>query len=163
MWKDEVCTALNPVKEQEKNELVCRIPQKPHSCLFPHCVPVLGWEKGTCPFQGSSLCLAQAGSSWALSVQESLVHVAAELQGSRALPSAPPPQPEPEALSHMPKPDQHGSWRALTPPGRGSVSLGCALASTLLLPDSQCSGRSCPCLWLRRAWSRYLPYGFFSV
>lgn len=51
----------------------------------------------------------------------------AELQGSRVLPSAPPPQPQPGALSCMPKPDQHRelshpldtavlAWATLWPP-----------------------------------------------
>lgn len=83
MWKDEAPTALNPVEEQEENELVRGAPpQMPSGCLFPSQMPVLGWEKGTCPLGGFSLCLEQTLTLWLL--QCVTVALFSEREGAKA-------------------------------------------------------------------------------
>lgn len=83
MWKDEAPTALNPAEEQEENELGCGAPpQMPSGCLFPSRMPVLGWEKGTCPLGGFSLCLEQTLTLWLL--QCVTVALFSEREGAKA-------------------------------------------------------------------------------
>lgn len=57
-------------------------PQKPSSCLFPSRMPVLGWEKGTCPLGGFSLGLEQTLTLWLL--QCVTVALFSEREGAKA-------------------------------------------------------------------------------
>lgn len=115
---------------------MCRVPQKPCSCLFPLYAPISGWETGICTLQCPGSFCAGIYCSWGCR--------ATGKQGIAFCLSTP---PQAGALSRMPKPNQCRSWRALTPHQHGSVSLDCALASTPILPSSLCGiCRSCPSL-----------------
>lgn len=143
MWKDEASTALNPVEEQEENELVYTVWQMPCSWPPPPLCTSLGLREGDLLSPG----LQPLPGPFCAGISCSWNCRARGKQSTASCFSTP-------ATTRSPQP------QALTPSRHGGVSQGCALACTHL-PD--CLHGNCPCLQLRRAGAGTYFYGFFSV
>lgn len=117
----------------------CAESPKSPAAASSHPVCVSGWEKGTCPLQGCSLCLARAGSTQALSVQESRSWgCRAAGEQSIAFCSSTPATTRSPQLRAQAQPAQQLESPCTPSIWQREPRLGCA--STLLLPDSLCRG-----------------------